>query len=157
MKEANITKKEILKFLQNLREEDKMEFDEYLKTNTLDDFFDSCFDKAGITYYVVTDNNKPLALGGAYLEKENVARIWLLVTNEVIKNKISLFKYIKYKINEFKNNFDFLYNFIFKSNFSSLSWLERLGFSSIDLEIDDYKMFYFKKGDCNFDLRYIAC
>ncbi|MBR5303649.1 MAG: hypothetical protein IKU37_02350 [Candidatus Gastranaerophilales bacterium] len=147
MIEAKITKKALIEFLKNLRYQDKLEMNEFFKSYSLDDFLNICLEKNNFTYFLFTDDNKPLALGGAYKVKNKIARIWFLATNEIDKYKISLYKYVLNKISYFKQRFDFLYNFIFKSNFSSLSWLKKSGFLTIDLDTPDYKLFYFNKGE----------
>lgn len=157
MKEAFLNKKSLLNLLNNLRIQDKLEMDEVFKKSSLDDFFQVCFDKKNITYFLTTDEDEPLALGGAYCIDDNIARVWLLITNEADNYKLSLYKYIKNKIVDFKVKFAFLYNFIFESNFSSLSWLQKCGFAVMDLKCDDYKLFYFNRGDLNIDLRHITC
>ena len=157
MIEAKITKKSLLEFLKNLRDEDLLELKEFLKNNTLEEFFFDCFDENNLTYFLKTKDNKPLALGGAYVVNDKCAKIWLLTTKEIFKCKIAVFKYVKNKIETFKQRFDILYNFIFISNFSSLVWLKRCGFEVLDLNVSNYKLFYFNKGENNFDLRYITC
>lgn len=157
MIETKLTKEKLFEFLADLRDEDKLELDEFLKTNSFDDFLKDCFNKNNLLYFLTTDKNEPLALGGAYKIEKNVAKVWLLVTNKYFKHKIALFKYVKNKISKFKNEFDILYNFIFKSNFSSLVWLKKCGFSVLNLNISDYKLFYFNKGEKSFDIRYLTC
>ena len=152
MIEAEITKDLLVAFLNDLRKEDKLELDEFFKNNTLDDFLNICLEDKNLTYFLLDDNKKPLALGGAYKVNDKVARVWFLATNQIKKSKIALYKYVLNKILFFKKQFAFLYNFIFKSNFSSLKWLKKAGFQVLDLDVPDYKLFYFNKGDNCFDI-----
>ena len=123
MKEVSLTNELLLEFLDNLRLQDKIEFNEVLKTCSLEEFINVCFDDKQLTYFLTTDDGKPLALGGAYRISADVAKIWLLTTNEISNYKFAVYKYVKNKIEQFKKVFAVLYNFIFKSNFSSLIWL----------------------------------
>ena len=146
MKEAKLTKEFLDLFIKNLRFEDKQELNELYKDNSFEEFYEICLNEEFQTYFLTTNDDKPLALGGAFRIDEKSARIWLLVTNEFKNNKISLFKYVKNKIDFFKNEYEILYNYIFESNFDSLVWLKSLGFKVLDLKIPNYKMFYYKKG-----------
>ena len=121
MIEGKITKDILCTFLANLRLEDKLEFDEYIKNNNINDFYSLCLDKTQDNYFILSDDGLPCALGGAYKDKndtQNKAQVWLLCTNEILKNKKSAFKYIFSKIQLFKEKYDFIYNSIYKTNFS---------------------------------------
>ena len=48
MIEGKITKDILCTFLANLRLEDKLEFDEYIKNNNINDFYSLCLDKNNI-------------------------------------------------------------------------------------------------------------
>ena len=157
MIEAKPTKNLLRKFLFDLRIEDKKELREANYKNVLDEFYHIYFDKKHKTYFLLTDKFEPLAIGGAYVVENKVAKVWLLVTNKIKKYKVTVFKYIKLKLDEFKKEFDVLYNFIFESNFASLEWLKNFGFKYVDLETAKYKLFYYIKGDKCFDIRYFAC
>ena len=63
--------------------------------------------------------------------------------------------YVKNKLECFKDDYDFLFNFIYKSNFEFLKWLKKADFEIVDNN-ENLKLFYFSKGDINFDLRYIT-
>lgn len=141
----------------NLRKEDKCELIQLFPTS-LDEFYKTCFEKEHKIYCVTTDKSEPLAIGGAYQvlgRKHKTAQVWLLSSNKLKENKIALYKYVVELINEFKKEYDTLFNFIYKSNFSSLKWLKRLGFKIVDLKNQDYKLFYYHKGG-DLDLRYFT-
>ena len=66
-----------------------------------DEFYDICLDEKLETYFVLDDDFNPLALGGAYEvfeKKEKCAKLWLLATNKISQNKLTLYKYVKNKI-----------------------------------------------------------
>ena len=160
MQEVEINKKYLDEFVKNLRKEDKEEILECYGDN-LTEFFEICLNKKYKTYFLLADDNKPLALGGVFdvagnLEKE--ARIWFLMTDNKNFNKLAFSRYIKNKILNFQKDYDLLFNYIYKSNFSALKWLIPLGFKVIDINMSDYKLFYFaKKGGIIYDFRYFAC
>lgn len=159
MIEVKPTKKLLFEFVNDLREPDLLEFKQVYKDNSLEEFYNVCLDNNHYTYFLLTDDFKPLALGGAYCTDYNksIARVWLLSSNQIKNNRINLYKYIKEKIIFFKNEYKLLYNFIFKTNFGSLNWLKTYGFNVLDINNKDYKLFYFSKGENNFDIRYFTC
>ncbi len=158
MMEAEPNYKLLKQFLATLRREDKEETQALGCQNFEYDLFDYLDNKPEYTYFLLSKNKKPLALGGA---KETgipyVAKVWLLTTNELKNNKLELYKYVKNKIELFKTKYDVLYNFIYKTNFNSLKWLKKAGFSELSLENRDYKLFYFIHGGKEFDIRYFTC
>ena len=158
MIEVKPTKRLLYEFISNLRESDLLEFNELYKNSSLDEFYKVCLDENQDTYFLLTDDYLPLALGGAYSCSDfpNRASVWLLCTKHINKNKKELYKYIKNKIDFFKRKYNFLFNYIFKSNFSSLKWLKACGFSVLNTNRADYKLFYFGKGENCFDIRYFT-
>lgn len=145
------------KLVCDIRAEDKLELIQLFPTS-LDGFYKTCFEKEHKVYCVTTDENEPIAIGGVYPvkgKKLNTAQVWLLATNKLPYNKIALYKYVLELVNEFKKDYDVLFNFIYKSNFSSLKWLKKLDFSVVDLKNQDYKLFYYYKGG-KLDLRYFT-
>lgn len=157
MKEAKLNKEHLDKFLSDLRTEDKLEVEVMNCADFSDELFKASKDKNGFFYFLLTNDNKPLALGGAkQLKNPKIAKVWMLCTNELNSNKIEFYKYVQNKIEFLKIKFDVLYNFIYKSNFSSLNWLKKCGFSELSLKCMDYKLFYFIKGGVEFDLRYFT-
>ncbi len=149
MREGEINKKNLKKFIKNISKADYLELKHYFKKDIKKRFINSLTDKIEETYLLFDDNNKPVALGGAYKVSypyKNAAQLWLLTSKNQAKHKISLFKYVKGKVEKYKNTFDFSYNYIFKSNFKALKWLKKLGFTIEKIENDDFRFFYYKKG-----------
>lgn len=159
MIELELNEKNLNAFLLNLRAEDKSEIDTLTNISFKKELFELCLNKKNKNiYFIADDENNPLALGGAYVVNDlNVARVWLLSTIFLNDNKKSAYRYVLDKINFFKTEFDFLYNYIFKSNFSSLRWLKKCGFKIIDLKNPEYKFFYFSNKENEIDLRYFTC
>jgi hypothetical protein len=50
--EAKITQNELFEFIERLRFEDKLEFENYLKANLLQGFIDSCFEPNNEVYFL---------------------------------------------------------------------------------------------------------
>lgn len=158
MKEVSVSVNYLKNFLNDVRWCDKQEILSLDGDGFEKELFSVCFDNSFETYFLSTDDEKPLALGGAYSKKhDNTAKVWLLCTNKLISNKKDVYKYVKNKIRIFQSKYDFLYNFIYKTNFNSLNWLKACGFKVLDLKNPDFKMFYFCKGEYKFDLRYFTC
>lgn len=157
MIKVELSEKILDELICNLRKEDKHELIQ-LFPSSLDEFYNTCFEKEHRVYCLVTNESFPLAIGGAYpiLNKQyKTAQVWLLTSDKLYENKIALYKYVIELIKEFKKEYDILFNFIYKSNFSSLKWLKALGFKVVDLKNQDYKLFYYCKGG-NLDLRYFT-
>lgn len=158
MKEIILNDYNLNNFILNLREQDKLEINALSNISFKDELFNLCFNNDNkYIYFLGDDDNNPLALGGAYLENNlKSAKVWLLATSFLKYNKKSVYKYIFEKVTFFKNEFDFLYNYIFKSNFSSLNLLEKCGFKIVDLKNPDYKFFYFCNKENEIDIRYFT-
>ena len=159
MKEAKITKKLLKIFIKDIRLQDKVEL-ELCYRDSLEEFYQICLDGRYETYFLIDDKNRPLALGGAFdlrNKEQKVAKLWLLATNQIVNHKLAVYRYIKSKILYFKNSYDVLFNYIYKSNFDSLKLLQKNAFNVVDLENKEYKLFYFNKGEKDFDIRYFAC
>ena len=155
MIEAQINKDDLRTFLLDLRKADMLEMKNFFKKDFEEKFIETCFDKNNEIYFLKTDDNYPLALGGVYCIN-NIGQVWLLTTNKFYQHKKDVLKYVFLKIENFKTRFDILFNFIYKTNFSSLKWLKKAGFSVSNLDnCSDYKVFYFSKG-AKFDLRYFT-
>ncbi len=144
MRNIELTKENLILFLNNLKQEDKEELDEFLKNNTIDDFINICFKNKNTTCFLADEFSFPLILGGVCKNK-NKGLVWLLCSNKHFKHKKEIYKYIKNKINEYKKEYDFLFNYIYKSNFKALNWLLKLGFKTKEENNKDFKLFYFKK------------
>ncbi len=158
MMEIDVNKENLSIFFDNLRKEDLEELSVFLKNNIKQKFIEICM-KNNNVYFIADDLKFPLAIGGV---KKFCAynlvfgQVWLLCSSAVLKNKLSVIRYVKNKIIQFKSEYDVLFNYIYKSNFTFLNLLRHMGF--LDLPVnDDFRMFYFKKGDTDFDLRYFTC
>ncbi|MBE7708063.1 MAG: DUF2833 domain-containing protein [Cyanobacteria bacterium SIG27] len=160
MIEKKINHNCLCSFLNNLRKEDYEELAVIKSFNFVDEILNVSENPINQTYFLTSDNDKPLAMGGACLieiDEYKIAKVWLLSTSEIEFYKKDLYKYVLEKLEILKTKYDILFNFIYKSNFSSLKWLKRAGFKVFDLDNSDYKLFYFLKGDINFDIRYFTC
>lgn len=158
MIEKQINRKYLKTFLNNLRKEDFEEVCVFDTDDLIQEILNVANNPINETYFLMTNENNPLAIGGACSvqnSKYKTAKVWLLVTNELSSSKKSLLKYVLNKANSFKNKYDILFNFIYKSNYNSLKWLKKAGFKVLNFN-NDYKLFYFIKGDIKFDLRYFT-
>ena len=145
---------------ENMRSEDKSELEYFFKSNTKEKFIDICLDDKNDTYILGLDNKTPLAIGGVYthyIEDYKFGQVWLLCANAYQKRKLCLYKYIFEKIKTFLCEYDILFNFIYKTNFSAITWLKKMGFSFVELNNKDFRLFYLKKGGFEYDLRYFTC
>ena len=157
MIELEVNTKNLLTFLNNIRKEDLAELYFSFKDDIQSKFLEVCKENKE-TYFIADDCGFPLAIGGVKkicFRNFKIGQVWFLCSNEFEKNKISALRYIKNKLNYFKDDYDFLFNFIYKSNFKFLKWLKRVHFTVVDKD-NDLKLFYYSKGDINFDLRYIT-
>lgn len=159
MIEIEVNKDNLEKFINNLRLEDKEELIDALGKNYKAKFIEKTLNIKGI-YFLADKNKTPVAIGGV-LETLNpdkkIGIVWLLVTKDVDKHKKFLYKYVKNKIVLFQKEFDILFNYIYKTNFNALKWLKKCDFIEKNTSRDDYKLFYFDKGENNFDIRNITC
>lgn len=158
MIEAKLSDKLLDEFLNTLRKEDKKEIEAFENSAFQKDLLEISKNNEGYFYFLLSKSQKPLALGGAKpMNNPRIAKVWMLCTDELDKNRVQFYRYVTNKIEFFKSKFDVLYNFIYKSNFASLVWLKKCGFEEIALEDKDFRLFYFIKGGIDFDLRYFTC
>ena len=154
MIEVELSDENIRNIYHNLRDEDLKEVEYFIGKNNIDDFIRLC--KASTkTHLLKSLSGDFLAIGGLNEVQQNdnvIGQIWLLCTQHAYKNKKELYKYIIKKIDCYKSEYNFLFNYIFETNFSALYWLKRSGFKCLDLNNKKMKFFYYKKGDMNFDL-----
>ena len=159
MKLIEVNKRNLKLLLNNLRLEDKAELKNAYQKNYKNKFIKITLE-ANEKYFVADDNFFPLAIGGVEQIKNHdykIGQVWLISSNKFNKNNIKLISFIKDKIETFKENYQILFNTIYKSNYASLKWLKKCGFRVLELEDNkDYKLFYFTKGGIDFDLRYIT-
>ena len=157
MKEVVINKENLSLFLEDIRKEDKEELEFFLGTDFKEKFLELSLDSEN-SYFLFDDNDNPVAIGGfSPVSNPKIAQVWLLCTNKAIEHRIELYKFIKGKIELYKEKFEIMYNFIFKSNFDALLWLKRCGFSSVEFGNPNYKLFYLNLGENNFDIRNFTC
>lgn len=144
-------------FYDNLRKEDKKEVIKTVKDKK--EFLKLCTMNLNANFLAL-ENGFPLAMGGVkdvFFNDLKLGQIWLLATNKLYTNRICVYRYVKYMLNFYKKEYDFLFNYIYKSNFKALNWLEKSGFKTVALSKTlDFKLFYFIKGDFSFDLRYFT-
>ena len=113
--------------LDNLRKEDLEEVIAVYGNDWKDKVIHSTINT---TFLTLTKNNIPIAVGGFVPHPENnkIACVWLLCSKFALNNKFLLLKELKTQLNLISSEFDILYNFIYKSNFKSISWIKKLGF-----------------------------
>ncbi|MBQ8476418.1 hypothetical protein IJ531_05075 [bacterium] len=150
MIEIEINKNNLEQFLDNIRDEDKKELIYFLGKDYRNIFIKTVLDNIDTTYFLAL-NNIPAAIGGILKDKLG-AQVWLLCSKKY--DRKFLLKYIKEKINLFKNENNFLYNCIYRVNFKALKWLKRFNFKVIPLG-NNIKFFYYKKGG-SLDIRHFA-
>ena len=143
MNEITVNEENLIKFLSKIRKQDKEELIYFLGNNFKSKFINivlSNFTETTLLEY----NSIPACIGGIYKDAYG-AQVWLLCSDNY--DKKYLFRYIKNKLKLFQNKFDFLYNYIYKSNFSSLKWLQKCGFKVEELKNPNIKLFYYQKGE----------
>ncbi len=148
-------KQNLSKLFDNLRKEDFEELKFFLKDNYKENFIKICMG-AKNKWFLCDKSFNPVAIGGVEDvcgHKEKIGQVWLMCSNNVTRHKLELFKYIKNKIDEFKKRYKLLFNYIYKSNYDALKWLEGFGFKYKNTS-KDYRFFYFKKEGEKFDIRY---
>ncbi len=157
MIELDVNTKNLLAFWADIRKEDLAELCFSFKEDVKEKFIEVCKGNKE-TYFLANDYGIPLAIGGVKkicFKDIKIGQVWFLCSNEFKKNKILVLRYVKNKLECFKDDYDFLFNFIYKSNFEFLKWLKKADFEIVDNN-ENLKLFYFSKGDINFDLRYIT-
>ena len=77
---------------------------------------------------------KPFIMGGCNVVDKNnsdIGIVWLLSTNLVYKNGISLLKVIKKEFEIIDKKYFITCNYIYEKNFTAKKWLERLGYKFV--------------------------
>lgn len=155
MIELEINEKNLSDFLTNIRKSDEEELIYHYGKNYRETFIKTVNETKN-TYFVGNNNKEALAIGGFQeFKNKNCFQVWLLCTDKITKNKKELLKYIKQKVELYKNNSFVMFNLIYKSNFKSLNMLKKLGFEIRDICDKNFKLFYYTKGN-DFDTRYIT-
>ncbi len=141
MREIEVNIDNLEKFISNIRDSDRQELIYFLGKNYKNKFIKTLLSIKEGTYFLEYNSN-PACIGGIY-NNEAGGQIWLLCAKEY--DKKYLYKYIKEKIILFIKNNDYLYNFIYKTNFGFLKFLLKMGFQVTELDNPDIKLFYFKR------------
>ena len=97
--------------------------------------------------YSVKDemNNLYCSFGVAPIEGTNIGSAWLLGTRRLPQIKKFFLKNSKEKVEELLNGFDYLTNFVMKSNMLSYRWLKWLGAEFNDCQFDSYLSFILER------------
>jgi len=152
MNYIEITKENLEKFLKNIREEDKEELKYFYNDNYKEIFFKTVFRNQQNSLMISDKNNNPASLGGIveFVHKgKKIGQIWLLGTKYQKNSRLFLFKIIQRKIFQYKNDYDILFNFVYKTNFEADRWLKKFGFKFKNLKNENFRLFYFKNRKAN--------
>lgn len=155
MIEIEINKQNLKKFIDDIKLEDKKELEHFFKEDFKEEFIKlALLNKDGASYFLADDDLNPIFIGGVVSvdKKANLGQVWLLSTNKVNNHKLFVYRYVKDKIKLFQRDYNILFNYIYKSNFKALKWLKKCGFKVKKTNDKNYKLFYFNKGENNFDI-----
>jgi len=145
MKYLEITKENLEKFIEIIRPEDKEELVYFYKEKYKEFFLKIVLQNKDKTYLIADAFNNPVSIGGVVeknYENKKCGQIWLIGTIYQKKNKIFLFKVIKEKMLKYFKEYDVLFNFIYKTNFTSDIWLKKFNFKFKKTKNIDFKLFY---------------
>lgn len=78
-------------------------------------------------------------------DKPNVGVAWLLGTRKLPKIRKFFLKNSKDRLNDLLEGFDYLTNFVMKTNTLSMRWLKWLGAEFSDCQYDGYQSFILKR------------
>jgi len=97
--------------------------------------------------YSVKDemNNLYCSFGVAAIEGTNIGSAWLLGTRRLPRIKKFFLKHSKERMEELMDGFDYLTNFVMKSNTLSYRWLKWLGAEFNDCHLDGYLSFILER------------
>jgi hypothetical protein len=97
--------------------------------------------------YSVKDemNNLYCSFGVAAINGTNIGSAWLLGTRRLPKIKKFFLKHSKERMEELLNGFDYLTNFVMRTNTLSIRWLEWLGAEFNDCQYDNYLSFILER------------
>ncbi|MBR1617473.1 hypothetical protein IJ670_04910 [bacterium] len=152
MKEGLVTQYNLLEFAKILRKEDKKEVVFSLGKNFENKFVNIILKHKKHTHMLFYQNI-PIAIGGVCPENKKAfyglkaGKVWLLSSYLAPLHWKNIFRFLNFQLDIYKENYDFLYNYIYKSNYASISWIKKIGFEVVDLDNSDFKLFYFMKGD----------
>jgi hypothetical protein len=97
--------------------------------------------------YSVKDeyNNLYCSFGVAHINGTNIGSAWLLGTRRLPKIKKFFMKHSKERMEGLLDGFDYLTNFVMKSNTLSYRWLKWLGAEFNDCQFDGYLSFILER------------
>ena len=97
--------------------------------------------------YSVKDeyNNLYCSFGVAPINGTNIGSAWLLGTRRLPKIKKFFLKHSAEKVSELLDGFDYLTNFVMRSNKLSIRWLEWLGAEFNDCQYENYLSFILER------------
>jgi hypothetical protein len=97
--------------------------------------------------YSVKDeyNNLYCSFGVAHINGTNIGSAWLLGTRRLPKIKKFFMKHSKERMMGLLDGFDYLTNFVMKSNTLSYRWLKWLGAEFNDCHLDGYMSFILER------------
>ena len=161
LKCIKITKSYLEKLVDNLRKEDLEELKYYFKDDFRKKFINLCLKNKKHTYLLVDDFNCPIAIGGVVdIEQKpyKIGQVWMITSIYFYNYKKSCLSFVINKILECKQKYDFLYNYVYFTNFYSDNWLKKVGFKFVELKNKNFKLLYFinKKGE-KIDIRRFTC
>lgn len=154
MKKLKINQKNLELLLDNLRKEDENELIASFGKNYKKIFVKTVLKHKKSSIFLSDENAFPLAIGGIIKTNKNYSTPWLISSKEFKNHQKEILKYVFHKLNEYIEENNILFNYIYKSNFKALKWLKKFGFKTIDMN-ENYKIFYYIKGE-NIDIRHIT-
>jgi len=97
--------------------------------------------------YSVRDemNNLYCSFGVAPINGTNIGSAWLLGTRRLPNIKKFFLKHSAEKVEDLLNGFDYLTNFVMRSNKLSIRWLEWLGAEFNDCQFENYLSFILER------------
>ena len=97
--------------------------------------------------YSVKDemNNLYCSFGVAPIEGTNIGSAWLLGTRRLPRIKKFFLKHSKERMMELLDGFDYLTNYVMRSNKLSIKWLEWLGAEFSDCQYEGYLSFILER------------
>ena len=97
--------------------------------------------------YSVRDewNNLYCSFGVAPIEGTNIGSAWLLGTRRLPKIKKFFLKHSAKKVEDLLDGFDYLTNFVMRTNKLSIRWLEWLGAEFNDCQYENYLSFILER------------
>ncbi len=97
--------------------------------------------------YSVRDemNNRDCSFGVAPINGTNIGSAWLLGTRKLPQIKKFFLKHSAEKVTDLLDGFDYLTNFVMRTNKLSIRWLEWLGAEFNDCQYENYLSFILER------------